>query len=60
MFLVVLCFLIGWLLTGKFKMLKRGCGWVPGSKRKRSCSLCGQDEGCDKDETLSKKSECDP
>lgn len=49
---VVLLLGIGWLLTGKSRLRKGGCGSFPSKNKKgdSSCSTCGSKRSCEEDD----------
>ena len=47
--IVVVIALIGWLITGKNRLRKGSCGWDP-SKKEDSCSICGHEKKCEKED----------
>ncbi len=54
--IVVACLAMGRLITGKNR-LRKGCGMVPHEKEGKTttCSLCGTEKMCDKEEQDEKK-----
>lgn len=55
MLLVIACLAIGWIMTGKVRLRRGGCGMIPKEGKKNSpCSICGADKVCEEEEEKKK------